>query len=151
MTDWITWNGGDKAPTDWDGGPVLLRDGTEWSGDRVSYWTHGTRAFKEHEIVGYHRKRATMDLPRWAFDRAYALRDEMQRRYPSRTILLDDIAAYLVATYEPEPADPDEVRARDLFETWALKARADAPMTWSDLRPEAREGWLSVARRFGAA
>lgn len=44
------WSGGESAPDDWDGGTVLLRDGTEWP--HYPTWTDcGTRS-----IIGYNRK-----------------------------------------------------------------------------------------------
>lgn len=48
------WAGGDAAPADWDGGPVLLRDG-KWD-DRISlkgshWWQHDD---EDDDIVGYY-------------------------------------------------------------------------------------------------
>lgn len=41
----VPWAGGDSAPADWDGGPVLLADGDEWAHKDATTWTHdcGTR------------------------------------------------------------------------------------------------------------
>ena len=44
------WSGGESAPDDWDGGDVLLRDGTEWA--HYPTWTDcGTRS-----IIGYRKR-----------------------------------------------------------------------------------------------
>ena len=44
------WSGGESAPDDWDGGDVLLRDGTEWP--HYPTWTDcGTRS-----IIGYRKR-----------------------------------------------------------------------------------------------
>jgi len=49
------WPGGEKAPADWDGEKVLLRDGGTCPGHSVTHW--GTLAsMPDAEIVGYRPK-----------------------------------------------------------------------------------------------
>src|SRR5215217_2294297 len=52
------WPGGDAAPTDWDGGYVLLRVGTRYSGQSIWYRPYGG---DPADIIGY-RPRA---MPTW--------------------------------------------------------------------------------------
>lgn len=55
LLEWTIWNGGDRAPDDWDGGAVLLRNGTTCPGNEIICWDHSSQ-LNNGDIVGYIRK-----------------------------------------------------------------------------------------------
>jgi hypothetical protein len=83
------WPGGDRAPDDWDGGDVLLRDGDDTgSGEDWRHLGDGC------DIIGYQPKQT--NIPTWALTRA----DEIMG-----TNARDNLAKY-VMEHEEEPEDP---------------------------------------------
>jgi len=52
------WHGENSAPDDWDGGPVLLRDGTTWNMAVPGSWRH-IAASADRDTIAYTRKSPT--------------------------------------------------------------------------------------------
>ena len=63
-TEWIEWNGGERAPDDWDGGMVKFRDGiighTGVADSTPDSCCWQNDAMPE-DIVAYRRKHITKD------------------------------------------------------------------------------------------
>jgi hypothetical protein len=64
------WPGGDAAPADWDGGPVLLRGGSvvrPGEGDNALVWSHPHMSVGYEEIagdiIGYHKRTPAAATP----------------------------------------------------------------------------------------
>lgn len=60
------WGGGSEAPKDWDGGPVLFRDGDVWPHE-LAWWSHdsGREGGPEgdSDVIGYHPKPIAQPSP----------------------------------------------------------------------------------------
>jgi len=103
------WGGGDKAPDDWDGGPVLLGSGQPGVGNS---WDHN--AFrKPHHIIGYKRKAQAVDVPEWAVKRAASMCNA-----EDVTLNAFDAFARYIAEHEQPPVDPDVLAMREILAAW---------------------------------
>ncbi|WP_203309803.1 hypothetical protein [Sphingomonas beigongshangi] len=71
------WHGGDCAPSDWDGGPVLLGDGRHYAanviaGERLA-WSHRGGEWAHGDIVAYTPKPAAQPLEGLTSDQTFTL------------------------------------------------------------------------------
>ena len=57
------WPGGDKAPDDWNGGVVLLRDGSTCPADKIQWWKCTDGWLSAGDIIGYHRRPMAPIIP----------------------------------------------------------------------------------------
>lgn len=107
------WAGGDHAPDDWDGGPVLYSCGVvQGDGEAKGWLASNWRRFeKTSDIIGYKRKEAQMDdVPEWAIARAC---DECGSPADVTIGAFKAFARY-IAKHEDAPIDPDMIAAREV-------------------------------------
>ncbi|MFS0771084.1 hypothetical protein [Sphingomonas sp. 1P08PE] len=73
------WAGGDSAPADWDGGKVLLRDGTlNNDGEYESSWCHNNSLFRstdvsDLDIIAYTPRATSPTVPAIPVDREWLM------------------------------------------------------------------------------
>lgn len=103
---YIYWPGGDKAPDDWDGGPVLLKNGVTDKGFRsgVGSWHGGFSS----SPIGYNRRQSAPPLPSPQFEgMTWSMIDGMIQAVKAGDLIA--AKAYL-------PMDPAEKIARTVCE-----------------------------------
>lgn len=146
------WPGGESAPGDWDGGPVLLWNGLDkgFGGD----WRHGARVPPSTEIIGYRRKIdptiAELKLPNpvseWSLARVRELSGASAIEYA--------FARYIQAHEQP-PVDPDVLAVREILATWCgspVGSRATkGVLTRVDAARQITDGEYDTAPEFVAA
>lgn len=94
------WAGGDKAPDDWDGGEVLLREGYLCPGGQITHWNHDDSVSVDAQIIGYRRRTdapvETSELATLSDALGLAVGATREERLDAiRALCADDLQAYV--------------------------------------------------------
>lgn len=96
------WPGGDTAPTDWDGGEVLLLGAIMWPSERICFWDRrpGSRF-----VIGYRKKPDTVEDYR-------ALWEKSQDELASVRAEMQELKRDVKIRIDQDWLTPEEIEAR---------------------------------------
>lgn len=124
-TSFTYWGGQGDKPVDYDGGRVVLRDGSTTC--CPASWSHPWRGGSngKGDVIGYTRKVEPVTknnteeaIPQWALDEAKTrLNEEVGWHLYTAESSAPKILARMIVKYEQPPVDPDEEALKRILKT----------------------------------